>query len=102
MKPHPSIPQDRSGFYLTGALLLLAIGVLMFAGCGCTVTKWTNGSESFSRTSFGVTSTAQKISVSVTPTTRTLTVTGYQNNGTEALGVVTEAAVSAAIKSAKP
>jgi uncharacterized protein YceK len=84
-------------------IILICLMLCIMLSCsGCTVTKWTNGNESFSRTSFGITSTAQKISVSVTPTTRTLTVTGYQNNGTESLGAVTEAAVTAAIKSARP
>ena len=81
---------------------IFSAAILSVVLTGCTVTKWTNGQESFTRTSLGVTSQAQKISVSVTPTTRTLTVTGYQSNGTEALGAVTEAAVSAAIKGVRP
>ena len=85
---------------IIGATAILMI--ILLSCSGCTVTKWTNGNESFTRTSLGVTSQAQKISVSVTPTTRTLTVTGYQSNGTEALSAVTEAAVSAAIKGARP
>ena len=84
-------------------VIIICLSLAIMLSCsGCTVTKWSNGSESFTRTILGVTSQAQKISVSVTPTTRTLTVTGYQNNGTEALGAVTEAAVSAAIKGVRP
>ena len=81
---------------------IFAAAILSILLTSCTVTKWTNGNESFTRTSLGVTSQAQKISVSVTPTTRTLTVTGYQNNGTETISAVTEAAVTAAIKGARP
>ena len=81
------------------ALPVLAAGLLT----GCTVTRWSNGQESFSRTSFGTTSTAQKIAVTVNPDgSRSMTITGYQSDGVQAVGVAVDAAVSAAVKAMKP
>lgn len=37
MKSHPSISKDRSGFYLTGAIVILCLVGIALAGCGCVV-----------------------------------------------------------------
>ena len=83
-----------------GIILMVALAMLL---SGCTQTKWSNGSESFSRISLGTKLAAQKISVTVnTNGTRTMSIEGYQSDGVQAIGVAVDAAVSAAVKSVKP
>jgi hypothetical protein len=59
--------------------------------------------ERFTRSSFGANTSIHSLSVeSGTNGVRKVTLRGYQNNSTEALGAVTEAAVKAALQTAKP
>lgn len=71
---------------------------------GCTVTKYTAPTgETFTRTSFGTKLNVSELSVACGSNgVRTITMKGYANDQVQAIGIAVEAAVSAAIKSAKP
>jgi hypothetical protein len=81
---------------------LLAPGCLLL-GTGCQVLTYrTPTGERFTRTSVGTTTAIASLAVeSTTNGVRKVELRGYQNDGTQALGTVTDAAVKAAIQSAK-
>ena len=78
--------------------------MLCLALCGCQVLTYTapNG-ERFTRSSLGSTTSLTSLSV-VTGTNglRRVQLRGYRNDGSQALGVVTESAIRAAVQSLKP
>jgi hypothetical protein len=71
---------------------------------GCQVLTYSSPTgERFSRSSFGANTSIHSLSVeSTTNGVRKVHLNGYQNNSTEALGAVTDAAVKAAISASKP
>ena len=83
---------------------VLLAPMLYLALCGCQVLTYTapNG-ERFTRSSLGSTTSISSLSV-VTETNglRRVELRGYRNDGSQALRVVTESAVRAAIQSVKP
>ena len=72
--------------------------------CGCQVLSYTSPTgERFTRSSFGANTSIHSLSVeSGTNGIRKVHVNGYQQDTTQALGAVTDAAVKAAIQAAKP
>jgi hypothetical protein len=85
-------------------LLSLTVSAGLVAVTGCQVLTYTSPSgERFSRSSFGANTSIHSLTVeSGTNGIRKVHVNGYQNNSTEALGAVTDAAVKAAISASKP
>ena len=81
---------------------LLALGCLLLA-TGCQVlTYHAPTGERFTRSTLGTTTSIASLAVEATTTGgRKVELRGYQHDGTQALGTVTQAAVSAAIQSAK-
>ena len=77
--------------------------LLTFALCGCQVVTYRAASgETFTRSSLGANTTISSLTVeSDTNGLRRVELRGYQNDSNQALGTVTEAAVKAAIQSAK-
>ena len=86
-------------FRVFGGLTLLAVCL-----CGCQVLTYSSPSgERFTRSSFGATTAISSLSVeSGTNGLRQLHLHGYQNDSSQALGTVTEAAVRGALQAAKP
>jgi hypothetical protein len=82
-------------------LLLLPAFALL---CGCQVLTYSSPhGEHFTRSSLGTKTSIQSLSVdSDTNGVRRVKLEGYQNDSTQALGAVTEAAVRAALQGAKP
>ena len=79
-------------------LLLLAV---LAAGCTALTYTGPNG-EHFTRRSFGAKTAISSLAVeSDTNGVRRVELRGYTNDSTQAIGAVTEAAVRAAIQSAK-
>ena len=70
---------------------------------GCQVLTYTSpAGEHFSRSSFGANTSISSLALETgTNGLRRVVLSGYQNNSTEALGAVTDAAIRAAIQSAK-
>jgi hypothetical protein len=83
-----------------GGLSLLA---MLLGITGCTVLSYTSATgERFSRASFGANTSISSLSVATgTNGLRQIELRGYQNDSTQALGTVTEAAVRAALQGAK-
>jgi hypothetical protein len=76
--------------------------VLLSTGCSVLTYRTPTG-ERFTRSSIGSNLAISSLTVSAdTNGVRTVNLRGYQNDSTQALGVVTDAAVKAAITSAKP
>jgi hypothetical protein len=82
--------------YLPTAIFCLAL-------CGCQVLTYQSpNGERFSRTSFAATTSINSLTVeSSTNGIRKVSVHGYKNDEVQALGTIIEAAVKAAIQSAK-
>jgi len=83
--------------------LLASVGsaALLFTGCQVLTYSSPTG-ERFTRSSLGANTSIHSLSVETgTNGLRKVQLRGYQNNETEALGAVTEAAVRAAIQGAK-
>jgi hypothetical protein len=82
-------------------LSLLTAGALCI--CGCQVLTYSSPSgDKFVRTSLGTSTAIASLSVeSDTNGVRRVSLQGYTNDSTQALGTVTEAAVKAALNSAK-
>ena len=78
----------------------LVLSVCSMALTGCTLLSYTGpGGEQFSRFSFGAnTSISGLVVESGTNGVRRVELRGYQGDSTQALGVVTEAAVKAALQ----
>src|SRR4051812_3339383 len=71
---------------------------------GCQVLTYTSPTgERFSRSSFGANTSIHSLSVeSTTNGVRKVHLNGYQNDNSQALGAVTDAAVKAALQSVRP
>ena len=82
---------------------LSLLTLLAFALCGCQILTYRGPSgETFSRSSLGAnTSISSLVVESDTNGLRRVELRGYQNDSNQVLGTVTEAAVKAAIQSAK-
>ena len=82
---------------------LTLLAFLTIGACGCTVLTYTSPSgERFTRSSLGANTSVSSLAVETqTNGLRRIELHGYQNNNTQALGTVTEAAVRAAIQGAK-
>jgi len=95
LTPHP-FRRHRS---LATLLTLLTLPIT-----GCQMLTYTSSTgESFTRASLGANTSLSSLSVEAgTNGVRRVEMRGYQNDGTQALGAVTDAAVKAAIQSAKP
>jgi hypothetical protein len=80
-----------------------AICILPLLTAGCTLMSYTSPTgEHFSRTSLGANTSLHSLAFDAsTNGLRRVEVRGYANDNTEALGSITEAAVRAAISSAK-
>ena len=79
---------------------LTSVIVLLLPTCGCQVLTYNgpNG-EHFSRSSLGANISISSLSIEAgTNGLQRLDLRGYQNDSTQALGVVTEAAVRAALQ----
>ncbi len=98
-----NLPIDKGGERARIWLSWLMLAVLVLSGGGCTLVTYTgpNG-ERFSRGCFGA-STGLSALVLETDTNgvRRVELRGYSNDGSQALGIVTEAAVKAAIQNLK-
>ena len=97
---HDTIPMKMK---LTQLTLLTLLTFLTLAACSCTVLTYTSPrGERFTRSSLGANTSISSLAVETeTNGVRRIELRGYQNSNTEALGAVTEAAVKAAIQSAK-
>ena len=76
---------------------------LMLSATGCTVLSYRSPSgETFTRSSLGANASIQSLSLEAdTNGLRRVELRGYQSDATQALGVITEAAVKAAVTAAK-
>jgi len=83
--------------------LLAVLTLLTISATGCQVLTYSSPTgERFTRSSLGANTSIHSLSVETgTNGIRKVQLRGYQNNETEALGSVTEAAVRAAIQGAK-
>ena len=72
--------------------------------CGCQILSYSSPSgERFSRSSFGAVTAISSLSIeSGTNGLRRVHLHGYANDSTQALGVITDAAVRAAVQAVKP
>jgi hypothetical protein len=97
---HSQLSTHNSQLGARFLLLLPAFALL----CGCQVLTYKSPQgESFTRSSLGTKTSIQSLSVdSDTNGVRRVKLEGYQNDSTQALGAVTEAAVRAALQGAKP
>jgi len=86
--------------YLTRLTLLTC---LTLALCGCQVVTYRGpAGETFTRSSLGANTSISSLTVETdTNGLRRVELRGYQNDNAQAVGTVTEAAVKAAIQSAK-
>jgi hypothetical protein len=82
---------------------LAIVGALALLGSGCTVLTYTSPSgERFTRGSLGANTAISSLTFEAnTNGARRVDLRGYQNDSSQALGVVTEAAVRAALAGAK-
>ena len=78
--------------------------ILALCACGCQVLTYTAPTgERFTRSSLGANTAIQSLAVEAgTNGVRRVELRGYQNDTSQSLGAVTEAAVRAAIGAAKP
>jgi hypothetical protein len=83
---------------------LAFISLVPLCLCGCQVLTYTSlTGERFTRSSLGANTSIHSLSVeSTTNGVRKVHLNGYQQDQTQALGAVTDAAVRAAIQAAKP
>ena len=106
MKSQTQIPRLRSGVPQTRSSLTIllppcAIIALLCTACQLLTYTGPNG-ERLSRSSLGANTSISSLAVEVgTNGLRRVELHGYQNDSSQALGAVTEAAVRAAIQSAK-
>ncbi len=79
-------------------------GALLSVLCGCQVLTYTSPTgESFTRSSLGSTTAIAALRVETgTNGLRRIELRGYQNDSTQALGIVTEAAVRGALQCVNP
>jgi len=86
-----------------GLTVLLAT-TLCSLGTGCQVLSYSSPiGERFTRSSFGAVTAISSLTVeSGTNGLRRVHLHGYQNDSTQALGVITDAAVRAAVQAVKP
>ena len=84
-------------------LTRLTLSAVLFTTGGCTVLSYTSPSgERFTRGSLGANTSISTLAIEAgTNGVRRVELRGYQNDSTQALSAVTEAAVKAAIESAK-
>jgi hypothetical protein len=84
-------------------LTYLTLSVLLLASAGCTVLTYTAPTgEHFTRGSLGANTSISSLAIEAgTNGVRRVELRGYQQDGSQALSAVTEAAVKAAIESAK-
>ena len=84
-------------------ILLPLCGIIAFFCTACQVLTYTSPSgEQLSRSSLGANTSISSLTVEVgTNGLRRVELHGYQNDSSQALGAVTEAAVRAAIQSTK-
>jgi hypothetical protein len=86
----------------TAALLFCTSSLLIATGCQVLTYRSPQG-ERFTRSSLGTKTSIQSLTVdSDTNGVRSVKLEGYQNDSTQALGAVTEAAVRAALQGVKP
>jgi hypothetical protein len=83
---------------------LALISLVPLCLCGCQVLTYTSPTgERFTRSSLGANTSIHSLSVeSTTNGVRKVHLNGYEQDQTQALGAVTDAAVRAAIQAAKP
>src|SRR5437870_3905553 len=99
MRNNASAPKSmKKSLFALSAALSLALAT------GCQVLTYTSPTgERFTRSSLGANTSIHSLTVeSGTNGIRKVHVNGYENNTTDALGAVTEAAVKAALNAAKP
>ena len=91
------LPPVKSSFPLLASVALASLL------CGCQVLSYTAPSgERFTRSSIGANTSIQSLALEAgTNGVRRLELRGYNNDNSQALGAVTEAAVRAALQSAK-
>jgi len=84
-------------------LTYLTLAAALVATCGCTVLSYTSPTgEHFTRGSLGANTSISSLAIEAgTNGVRRVELRGYQNDSSQALSAVTEAAVKAAIESAK-
>jgi len=82
---------------------MILVILLIFGACGCQVLTYHGPTgERFTRSSLGANTSISSLTIeSGTNGVRRVELRGYQNDTAQALGTVTEAAVKAAIQSAK-
>jgi hypothetical protein len=82
---------------------ILSLPVLVLLGAGCQVLTYTGPhGERFSRSSLGASTSISALFLEAdTNGVKRLKMQGYQNDSTQALGTVTEAAVRAALQAPK-
>lgn len=81
--------------------LLASVALLAVTGCQVLTYKGPSG-ERFTRSSFGANTTISSLRVEAdTNGIRKVELKGYQNDSTQALGIVTDAAIKAAVQSVK-
>jgi hypothetical protein len=82
---------------------ILSAAATLALTCGCQVLSYTSPQgEKFTRSSLGANTTISSLGIeSDTNGVRRVQMQGYQNETTQALSVVTEAAVKAALQSVK-
>jgi hypothetical protein len=81
--------------------LLAPAALLAFCGCQVLTYKGPSG-ERFTRSSLGANTSISSLRVEAdTNGVRRVELKGYQNDSTQALGVVTDAAIKAAVQSIK-
>lgn len=110
LKPPPVPPRVASSLEKLNALLrsrglglCVATGLASALLCGCQVLSYTASSgERFTRTNLGATtSLSSLVFESGSNGLRRVELRGYRNDSAQSLGVVTDAAIRAAIQSAK-
>jgi hypothetical protein len=87
----------------TTCLTHLTLGAVLLATVGCTVLSYTSPTgEHFTRGSLGANTSISSLAIEAgTNGVRRVELRGYQQDASQALSAVTEAAVKAAIESAK-
>ncbi len=105
-RPRPSLTSLASvkiGTRRPSLLSLLApVSLLLFTGCQVLTYRSATG-ERFTRSSLGANTSVSSLTVEAdTNGVRRVQMRGYQNDTSQALGTVTEAAVRAAIQGVKP
>jgi hypothetical protein len=80
------------------------VSLIPLCATGCQVLTYTSPTgERFTRSSLGANTSIHSLTVeAATNGTRKIHVNGYQQDQTQALGIVTDAAVKAAVQAVKP